>query len=66
MGKPYMTLQPTEMALLGTAGRIHAARLASGQVPEGGEEDSLRTAVVESVRLARLIDEGIMADQELE
>ena len=35
MDKPYMTLQPTEMALLGTAGRIHAARLASGQVPEG-------------------------------
>ena len=66
MVKPYMTLQPTEMALRGTAGRIPAARLASGQVPEGGEEDSLRTAVAESVRLARLIDKGIMADQELE
>ena len=66
MDKPCMTLQPTEMALPGTAGRIYAARLASGQVPEGGEEVSLRTAVTESVRLARLIDEGIMADQELD
>ena len=66
MDKPYMSLQPTEMALLGTAGRIHAARLASGQVPEGGEDVSLRMAVAESVRLDRLIDEGIMADRELD
>ena len=66
MNKPYMTLQPTEIALLEASSRIYAARLALGQVPEDGEEDSLRTAVVESIRLARMIDEGVIADAELD
>ena len=36
MNKPYMALQPTEVALLDAASRIYSARLASGQVSEGG------------------------------
>ena len=36
MNKHYMSLQPTELALLHAASRIYSARVASGQVPEGG------------------------------
>ena len=66
MNKPYMSLQPTEVALLDAASRIYAARLSSGQVAEGGEQAALQTSVTESFRLARLIDEGVMADKELD
>jgi len=66
MNKPYMSLQPTEVALLDAASRIYSARLLSGQVPDGGEHEALKTSVAESIDLARLIDEGVMADKELD
>lgn len=66
MNKPYMSLQPTEIALLEAASRIYAARLVAGQVPGGGETEALRTAVTEALRLARTIDENVMADKELD
>ena len=40
MNKPYMCLQPTEIALLQAASRIYAARLAADQVPGGGEVEA--------------------------
>ena len=66
MNKPYMSLQPTEVALLDSASRIYSARLASGQVADGCESDPLKAAVAESLLLARLIDEAVMADKELD
>ena len=66
MNKPYMNLQPTEVALLDAASRIYSARLASGKVPDGGEDAALQTSMNESIRLARLIDETVMADKELD
>ena len=66
MNKPYMCLQPTEIALLQAASRIYAARLAADRVPGGGEVEALRTAVAESMSLARTIDESVMADKELD
>ena len=66
MNKPYMSLQPTEVALLEAASRIYSARLLSGQVADGAERDALKTSVIESFDLARLIDEGVMADKELD
>ena len=64
MNRPYMSLQPTEIALLEAASRIYSARLAAGQVPDGGETEALGTAVTEALRLARVIDESVMADKE--
>jgi len=66
MNKPYMSLQPTEVALLDSASRIYSARLASGQVADGCGSDALKAAVAESLLLARLIDEAVMADKELD
>ncbi len=66
MNKPYMSLQPTEVALLNSGSRIYAARLASGQVADGCESDALEAAVAESLSLARLIDNSVMADKELD
>ncbi len=66
MNKPYMSLQPTEVALLDSASRIYSARLASGQVADGCESDALEAAVAESLLLARLIDDAVMADKELD
>ena len=66
MNKPYMSLQPTEVALLDSASRIYAARLASGQVADGRESDAIEVAVSESLSLARRIDKAVMADKELE
>ncbi|MDC0175901.1 hypothetical protein OAJ60_03100 [Planctomycetaceae bacterium] len=66
MNKPYMSLQPTEIALLDAASRIYAARLVAGQVPGAGETEALSTAVSEAIALARAIDESVMADKELD
>jgi len=66
MNKPYMSLQPTEVALLNAASRIYSARLLSGQVANGAEHEAIKTSVTESMDLARLIDESVMADKELD
>ncbi len=66
MNKPYMSLQPTEVALLDSASRIYAARLASGRVADGCEADAIEAAVTESLALARQIDKAVMADKELD
>jgi hypothetical protein len=66
MNKPYMALQPTELALLDAASRIYSARVALGTVPVGGEPAAFEAAVAESLSLARLIDESVMADKELD
>ena len=66
MTKPYMTLQPTEVALLDSASRIYAARLAQGTVPAGTESQAIEQAIRESIQIAREIDEAVMADKELD
>jgi len=66
MNKHYMSLQPTELALLHAASRIYSARVSSGQVPEGGASAAIEAAVAESLSLARVIDESVMADKELD
>lgn len=64
MNKPYMSLQPTEVALLNSGSRIYAARLAAGQVADGCGSDALEAALAES--LARQIGKSVMADKELD
>ena len=66
MNKPYMALQPTEVALPDAASRIYSARLASEQGSVGGEAAAIETAVAESISMGRLIDEKVMADKELD
>ena len=66
MNKPYMALQPTEVASPDAASRIYSARLASEEVSEGGEAAAIETAVAESISMGRLIDEKVMADKELD
>tara|TARA_B100000029_G_scaffold300432_1_gene293380 strand:+ start:189 stop:389 length:201 start_codon:yes stop_codon:yes gene_type:complete len=66
MGKPYMSLQPTEVALLDASSRIYAAHIASGAVADGAASDAMKQAIADAFRLATLIDEGLMADAELD
>jgi len=64
MSKSYLSLTETERAVLQVASRIYAARLAARIVPEGEEATWLEQSVEEAVRLAKLIDESIVSDNE--
>ena len=66
MNKPYVKLQPSEVALLGSASTIYAGRLAAGAIAEGGESEAMQKAVGEAIQIAKLIDASVMADEEFD
>lgn len=65
MAKPVVSLQPSEIALLGAASQIYAAYLAAGHVTRGSEHEMLDRSLTEALRLAQRIEETVQSDREL-
>ncbi|WP_166831271.1 hypothetical protein [Thalassoroseus pseudoceratinae] len=66
MSKPFVTLKPSEQAILNAAATIYAGYVAGGKVPDGAEKDWLRRSLKEAIALAQLTDESVMADGEFD
>lgn len=61
MERPYVQLQPDEQAMTIAASNIYAAYVMSGQA----NEDTLKRAALEAIRLARLVDENVTVPGEM-
>lgn len=62
MERPYVHLQPDEQALTIAASNIYAAYVVSGQAKD--DPGSLKRAALEAIRLARMVDENVIAPGE--
>jgi len=60
----YVNLQPGEQAITITAGKIYAAYIVSGQAKDD-PEGCMKQAVGEAIKLARLVDDGVIAPGEM-
>jgi hypothetical protein len=66
MAKPYLALQQSEGVIVQSAARIYAAYIAAGRVPEGSEQEWMDRSIREALRIARVTDETIQADGEMD
>ncbi len=65
MSEPlYVNLQPGEQAMTIAASNIYAALIMSGEAKENPEE-AMKRAAHEAVRLARLVDDNVIAPGEM-
>ena len=65
MSKPYLALQPSEGVIVQAAATIYSGYLAAGRVTIGKEKDWLKQSIEDAIRIARLTDENIQADNEV-
>jgi hypothetical protein len=65
MDKPFLSLQPSESALLAAAAHIFSAYIVSGHVTGGNESDMMDRSVAEALKMARRIEEMVQSDTEL-
>lgn len=63
---PYLTLQPSEQTLVTAAATIYAAYIARGLVEEGKENAWMDRALKAAFRIAKVTDETVQADKELD
>jgi hypothetical protein len=66
MGKPYLSLQPSEGIVVQAASQIYAAYISNGRVEEGQENAWMDRSIAEAIRIARKTDASIQADAELD
>jgi len=64
--KPYIKLQPSEAVLVQAAATIYAGYVNAGRVSEQDETQWLKRSIQEAIRIARLTDEAVMADAEMD
>lgn len=65
MGKPYLSLQPSEGIVVQAAATIYAGYLAGGLVVQGREDEFLKRSIQEAIRIARVTDDNLQADEEV-
>ena len=65
MTKTYLSLKPSEIAVTQAAATIFAAYISTGLVREGSEDEWMKRAVHEAVRIAKLTDTAITSDDEM-
>lgn len=65
MNRPYVSLQPSEAVLVQSAAQIFSAYIATGQCTADNEDEYLKKAIKQAIRMARIIDEAVQADKEV-
>jgi hypothetical protein len=65
MGKPVLTLQPSEGIVVRAAATIYAAYITTGRVKEGTEKEWMKRSIDEALWMATTTDEMIQSDNEL-
>ena len=63
--KRYISLQPSEQAIVQAAATIYAGYLTAGRVPEGSGKEWLRQSIEDAITIARTTDEHVQADREV-
>lgn len=66
MNKPYIALQPSESVLVQAAATIYAGYVVAGRVEDADTDEWLQRSIREALKLARTVDENVMADDELD
>lgn len=64
MAKHQISLQPTEHALVTAAATIYAGYIAAGRVPDGQESAFMDRSIQAAIRIAKVTDESVQADNE--
>ena len=65
MGK-QIKLQHSESVVVHAASRIYAAYIAAGKVSENGEDEWMKRAIREAVKIAVATDSAVVSDDELD
>jgi hypothetical protein len=66
MNRTYLHLQETEGYLLAAASRIYAARLQAPRSESVSDDELMKQAITEAIELAKIIDDTISADSEID
>ena len=66
MAKPYIALQPSEGIIVGAAADIYSAYISAGRVPEGSEKEWMDRSIREAIRIAKVVDESLQSDNEMD
>jgi hypothetical protein len=66
MTRTYLRLQETEVYLLAAASRIFAARLHTPRTEAISDDDLMQQSITEAIKLAKLIDDTVIADSEVD
>lgn len=64
MAKHQISLQPTEQTLVTAAATIYAGYIAAGRVADGQESAFMDRAIQAAIRIAKVTDDSVQADQE--
>ena len=64
MTRTYISLKPSEMVITQAAATIFAAYISAELVREGSEDEWMKRAVHEAVRIAKLTDAAVTSDDE--
>ncbi len=65
MSRHYINLQPSEAVLVQAAAQIFAAYVSSGQCTPDKEDELLKKAIKQAIRMAQFIDDVVQADKEV-
>lgn len=66
MKPPYLTLQPSEQTIVTAAATIYAAYITRGVVEDGKENAWMDRALKAAFRIAKVTDDTVQADRELD
>ena len=66
MNKPYVSLQPSECVIVQAASQIFSAYVISGHLTPKNEDELLRKAIGQAIRLAQITDDAVQADKEVD
>jgi len=65
VSKPYISLQPSEVALLQAAAQILSAHIIAGNCTSENEEEYAKNAIKRAIKMAKITDENVQADKEV-
>ncbi len=60
-----VALKDTEKSLLDAASRILSAQITAGQISDAVTIDDMKSAVITAIKMAKMIDRMVQADNEL-
>jgi len=64
MGKPCISLQPSEGIIVQAAATIYAGYLTAGKVEDGSESKWIAKSIQNAISIAQTTDENVQSDKE--
>ena len=65
MAKTHLNLQASESTIVQAAANIYASYVVAGKVADGKEAEYLKKSIGESIRIAKTVEEMIVAEGEM-